>query len=460
VDQFVDVIVNTALATYRERAVGGVHQVIQEASFGRPGISICYQEELPSDLPAVQAHAIREPLKVRMITKGDPRSWILKPVQRAMWKALGRYPCFSLTHGQDIDLSVLDLSKPYLVSGDYTAATDNLHMDLMQEAISIIAKAIPDIQIRPWMLWEAGIHRLTYPSKTGISDCLQTSGQLMGSLLSFPILCLANITTVGLAMGIENLEDIPALVNGDDILFASHQRTCNSWKRIASSMGLYPSIGKNYVSTKWGSINSQLILRNKKEWHIHPTGKFRCLVRSADESVTAAQAIRVFGRPLVVRYCKKQLERTPASIDLPEMFGGLGPNEDISSVSHATLLDREIYFFRRLSGIQKVTEVDDKILIRLPKNLYFRYRGILELGRENEPLDEEIFCPMESGETPLFPWREFNRFKKWYKTVPQLSRRVLTAKLLNEVPLSLNKGYTLWISKTQEPFIENLRIRV
>jgi len=109
-----------------------------------------------------------------------------------------------------------------------------------------------------------------------IQDGLQRNGQLMGSPLSFIILCLANAVTLVAAMvrlGVPVREAIEkvlfsgrVLVNGDDILFSGKEALVREWKRVASHCGLSPSVGKNYVSRDFFCMNSQLYLVRDLAW--------------------------------------------------------------------------------------------------------------------------------------------------------------------------------------------------
>jgi len=101
-----------------------------------------------------------------------------------------------------------------------------------------------------------------YEDKTGLGTTYQKNGQLMGSPLSFPILCLCNLIMYWLALE-EYLEvevdvrDLPVLVNGDDILFRTNHAFYEIWKKYISEAGFELSLGKNYVHTEFLSVNSQ-----------------------------------------------------------------------------------------------------------------------------------------------------------------------------------------------------------
>lgn len=102
----------------------------------------------------------------------------------------------------------------------------------------------------------------------------QQSGQLMGNVLSFPLLCISNLTAYWLS--IERylnqeirLKDLfrcfPVRVNGDDILFKSDKEHYDVWNQTIREFGFEPSAGKNLISPEVLQINSQLY--EVREYH-------------------------------------------------------------------------------------------------------------------------------------------------------------------------------------------------
>jgi hypothetical protein len=84
---------------------------------------------------------------------------------------------------------------------------------------------------------------------------------LMGSILSFPILCLANATILAWSYEVGNnccryLKDIPICVNGDDGLVKASPLTKECWELISAYFGLSPSQGKVFYSSEFLDINS------------------------------------------------------------------------------------------------------------------------------------------------------------------------------------------------------------
>jgi hypothetical protein len=253
----------------------------------------------------VSVMAIREPLKVRMITKGESLPYYYaKFFQRETKSYLDRFPQFVLTneklqtkHLVDIILNKeVKLENKYLsltdngpdlgfdlfVSGDYSAATDNLKECYTKAAFeAFLEKYEPgpytseqlknneiDKNILRSVIYNA---RCSYPAdkndERGYYIIDQKNGQLMGSILSFPILCMVNLLTYKLALQEYLLRyynydreipfcDLPVLVNGDDILFRANTVFYKIWLRWINEVGFDLSIGKNYVHQSFCSVNS------------------------------------------------------------------------------------------------------------------------------------------------------------------------------------------------------------
>jgi hypothetical protein len=102
------------------------------------------------------------------------------------------------------------------------------------------------------------LRALTGHKVEGVPQCW---GQLMGSPVSFPILCVVNAAVIRFAMEISEDRVIPlsectALVNGDDGLVRSGPQFLPVWKDVAALCGLEPSQGKVYSSPTYLNINS------------------------------------------------------------------------------------------------------------------------------------------------------------------------------------------------------------
>lgn len=223
--------------------------------------------------PIAEAVPLAEALKVRVITKGPPLTqFVLAPLQKFMWKTLKSHPVFKLI-GEPISESDLLPRLGYLfpgeawLSGDYSDATNQLNPRLSELAWDTICTTceVPNV------LWQLGRrvltgHLLVVDKKKGlISE--QAWGQLMGSIISFPILCVVNAAVCRLSikhdLGREvRLLDCPLLVNGDDCLFKCGPAGYSAWKTFGTMAGLSPSVGKVYFSKSFCNINSTFFRYN------------------------------------------------------------------------------------------------------------------------------------------------------------------------------------------------------
>lgn len=257
--------------------------------------------------------AVLEPLKVRLITKGSAYpQWISRFFQKGLWDYLQKYPQFALT-GRPMDASDLagillrerKLDKrhrhlygipmfrdPKWVSGDFSSATDNQSISatkILLEAFLGICSYSHDLEeILRSVIYEQKIHYpkqwvqdnnwchgcwkdscpfCTYEGQRlldkGVLD--QTNGQLMGSVLSFPLLCLTNLIAYWSALE-ERIgmrvrpQDLPVLVNGDDILFRADEDLLDIWEMNIEQCGFKLSLGKNYVHDSVLMVNSEMYI--------------------------------------------------------------------------------------------------------------------------------------------------------------------------------------------------------
>jgi hypothetical protein len=110
------------------------------------------------------------------------------------------------------------------------------------------------------------IHYLEKDLKT--APVQQGNGQLMGSIISFIVLCVANAAVCKSAFFTGDwsetaipLRETPLLVNGDDCVMVYNRRQRERWGQLAALIGMKPSIGKCYDSNEWLQINSTAFFR-------------------------------------------------------------------------------------------------------------------------------------------------------------------------------------------------------
>jgi hypothetical protein len=177
----------------------------------------------------------------------------------------------------DVLSSLLDLHQDLFgtqdpfVSGDYSAATDGLDIRASKIILSeILRKLDPsDHLLRPLLSEILLEQMIEYPKWSKLDPIIQRNGQLMGSILSFPILCIANSYTYFRSLpahmqkqvlsGELPLRKLPVKVNGDDILFraSSSYSQYDSWLQSIRTVGFTPSQGKNFIHPRFFTVNSQ-----------------------------------------------------------------------------------------------------------------------------------------------------------------------------------------------------------
>ena len=123
-----------------------------------------------------------------------------------------------------------------------------------------------------------GPHRLHYPefkngkwTSKGAYRGDQTNGQLMGGILSFPILCLANlgvylhVRKMSGRLTESSLKEV--LVNGDDMLYVGTQDEWRLHAEVGKGVGLEMSVGKAYRHQSYANANSTCFVMDlSKVW--------------------------------------------------------------------------------------------------------------------------------------------------------------------------------------------------
>lgn len=309
--------------------------------------------------------ALLEPLKVRTISidSGILR-YLASRLQKYLWKILSQYPIFDLIKGVKVEdtIDFLVRGLPF-VSGDYKGATDSIfhnstdlwvtqifdrlalpsylkpHFEAIKRDFTRVLLDYSDVynqEGKPWLrAWcvESGLDLPETVYRGDFYDVLskvesvcsilgvkpptiknllekstivrQARGQLMGNVLSFPILCLINLTgylnaaeeyinefsdvasipdseygcwhllieffraryskrsgfsKYELCLTKRSFGKLPVRVNGDDILFQASQFFYRIWSRRLNEVGFVKSVGKNYFSDQFFTINSQIFV--------------------------------------------------------------------------------------------------------------------------------------------------------------------------------------------------------
>jgi len=100
------------------------------------------------------------------------------------------------------------------------------------------------------------------------SSFIQTYGQMMGDIKSFPVLCILNLcfwedvsgnkeNIIDYSNGVFHKESAPCLVNGDDFLAYCPRKIGDKWRSRTGAYNFTLSVGKTYESERLAVINSQ-----------------------------------------------------------------------------------------------------------------------------------------------------------------------------------------------------------
>lgn len=301
-----------------------------------------------------QIAMVFEPLKVRVISKGPAASYyVATGFQKKIHGLMRRMPCFRLigrpaspTDLQDIVRNDKLLSRLELYSADYVTSTDRLSSGLSGDFMELLTEGLkyaevykatlrphkisyPIFRIRrtelgdfidylmtrfnphgvpeirknlleecinpnafPGVANNQGLNGRSYFVKVRLPSIMQENGQLMGSVTSFPVLCLGNLAGWLVSMCIvHRLEDIlerdatpddealllccfesfvaeylsvpyiaylmdKVLINGDDLLalMSPAEQLVFTW--VGKEIGLELSVGKTYSHSRYANINS------------------------------------------------------------------------------------------------------------------------------------------------------------------------------------------------------------
>jgi hypothetical protein len=225
----------------------------------------------------VKAVGLPEALKVRTITKGPPYTYTaLRPLWKKLHSVMREQKTFLLIGTPNTELELLKIlgnklgeDQVYL-SGDYKGATNNLY--------SWVSEVIADQICKTWNLSEVESQlfhaALTHHVFDHNGERLeQEMGQLMGSIMSFPVLCLANAAMSRWAMEVADkrvwkLTDAPLGVNGDDVCLRADRSVYQYWREITRFGGLEESVGKTFVDREFVTINSMMYERTPEEFTI------------------------------------------------------------------------------------------------------------------------------------------------------------------------------------------------
>jgi hypothetical protein len=214
-----------------------------------------------------------------VISSGKPRiittysaenTRVLGPLHYSLYENLKKKGW--LLVGDPTDKDIKKLTGTKYLSFDYQSATDMIKTAYVNAAVDVLidrADGLTDDEIRAL--------RVLGSLKIAGQDGVATRGQPMGSVMSFPLLCLINKTVVDLAMtdllerkeiSFREWSGHGCLINGDDLLTREVRHETNLRERIChqgSKVGLVVNQEKTMVDEQKAEINSTLFVAGTRQ---------------------------------------------------------------------------------------------------------------------------------------------------------------------------------------------------
>jgi hypothetical protein len=244
--------------------------------------------------------------KPRPLTKFSEDCLTLKPLHKALYDRLSvlGWVCRGDLTAEKLDKAGFVRGEGELVSGDYKSATDNLPLAVAEEVLKVALRNATRV---PEGIAEYAMRVLRPLFLYSGEEIEVSSGQQMGSLLSFPLLCAQNYFAFRWAVRKHFGANVrmPVLINGDDILFQCKDPSFfGSWVKVVGAVGLEVERTKTSVAEDYGSLNSTLLRWKSGLLRVVPTLRFGML-RAQPFANSLPRSLHQFaspGLPIDVRY--------------------------------------------------------------------------------------------------------------------------------------------------------------
>jgi len=230
------------------------------------------EEEFSESCRIELVHSSGKPRVVTLYSEYNQK--ILHPLHRALYRSLSKYGWLLL--GPPTDEIVGSLLGGDWLSFDYSSATDSIKTQYVQAMIDVLIEKSVGLN-------EEQIKCLRVLEKMKLEDGWSNTGQPMGSLMSFPMLCLFNKTLVDMALadslgmlsGRRVTKEVLKVyqlhrckINGDDLLTRSPEGQKKDFVACMAvwgqEIGLVVNEDKTMRSAVYAEINST-VFRNAQE---------------------------------------------------------------------------------------------------------------------------------------------------------------------------------------------------
>jgi len=200
--------------------------------------------------PLVKNHSsylLLRPLHTAIYDRISQQDWLLRgPPTKKRFLGAGFKP---------------DCSESAYLSADYSSATDNLPIEVAETILDTLA--ITSSPVWAPILSEAK-KSLRPTINFSNSQLTPQTGQMMGNLCSFPLLCLQNYAAATWVDKLIGKGKTPKLINGDDLVAQVSKEWLSAYKAFAPHVGLILNLKKTSYTRAFLTINSTYFSRNLK----------------------------------------------------------------------------------------------------------------------------------------------------------------------------------------------------
>lgn len=341
--------VSTSSAVGCKLKDGGVRAFIQNVPDGCVDWRLRALGELPC-LPDPRAVVMSVPDggKDRVVTVNGPNHHVLKPLHDLIYDHISRQPWLLRGDSKPSRLkSFVHVPGHVFVSGDYEAATDNIPLEVYSTMLDSVMGTSSQVTAQVWDFAKSQLSKELFAE--GIGSVQQKRGQLMGSFLSFPFLCLLNFLAFKYSLrGYQG--DVPVAINGDDIVFRAPREYADKWMKTVNDCGFILSKGKTLVDERVFTINSTPFYAGEKRSRIVSFLRAKAYFKKPETSVGMVGQFGAFvcGSPGKVRreLQAQFLRRHKQAIYLCQvsLTRGLGMRVPREVLKMAGLWDREKFY--------------------------------------------------------------------------------------------------------------------
>jgi len=220
----------------------------------------------PDDVNVLRIGVAKTKGKHRVVTMQSARvKRILTPVHQALYDHISGFGwCVrGDVEKEDMEAVLSDVrTGEGVISGDYTAATDNISASAVRAIVEVLAES-PDLTDEERSVLTRSFENIVYRTRSGrVGRILR--GSMMGNLVSFPLLCLLNKACFDIACDVfyGRGERRVGRFNGDDCAFPGTRRFFDLWVEVTGVYGLIVNPSKTGFSSGTVELNSMSYSRS------------------------------------------------------------------------------------------------------------------------------------------------------------------------------------------------------